>query len=998
MRRFLPIFFILFTGLSFGQKTYFVSQFGAGNQNGSSWLNAFKNLHDALTKAVAGDAIWVAQGYYYPDNASDRGKTFVLKSGVKIYGGFQGTETLLTQRNFEQYPVILSGDIGNMDDTTDNSNNIMVMPHPSAETLVDGFVFRHGYAKPDTLAAVSALGRAGSAIYILADSTSLPQFRNCQFLDNYASGGGGAIYFSAGANGGGTPIFYNCQFINNKSGYQGGAINWTGGSEIDPGFEFDHCLFDNNYSLGFGGSIAIYQIAGKNEIEFSNCTIKNISAKAQFGKFMEIVYRDGTVDSLKLSFLGSKIGLKTNLSAELIHIQPENGTLSDIGSFSIKLDGNQFYRISGFCLVDYTPNWFENITTKNYFESSGLSYSFGYISGYVLNGIFVAHDNLSLDGGAFVFGDTTFTSIVSNNKFLYNNKITGLYIYNRGKINSLVFNNNIFAALSDTTTFILRNVFSSKSTALLNNNLFYNFKFKKPSSNLPNFQNTYLFKNNIFYKNKNEDGSPTILHSETRDSFILLNNLMDVGCADLPVGFNCGQGNIFNANPDFVDEIAGDFSLLPCSPAIDAGDTTAISQWLSQHDFLGNPRLVNGKIDIGPIESSAVQLDPGSAIVTPSCPGGTAGAVQFLPLNACPPFTFNWQNGATTGQGTIDLAPGEYVFTLTDSRNHSATDTVTIPATAPPQIVTSTQPIICGDTLGGSAFLEGQGNPPFTFLWPDGSDSSTKTNLPPGEYAVLLTDAKGCTATGTVNIEKTGNLSVQISAEEITCFDAADGQLTVLPENGKAPFHWIWNPASGGSDSTATISMLPPGNYQGTLTDDFGCNISWTLPLEAPDSLHLEASVTEATDSLFLDGKIEITTISGGKMPYKIKWSNGGNGLIIKDLKHGFYTATLTDDNGCEKIYIFAVGISTGIFEHPGIEILKIYPNPASHFVKFDVPENAKTGTIADFSGKVLGRLNFSNISKTAQLDVSKLPSGGYFLVILDGEKVVSAGKFKIFK
>src|SRR5574342_685318 len=79
--------------------------------SGTSWANAYGNPQAALANAACTE-IWVAQGTYKPTNGTDRTISFVLKSGVALYGGFAGSETLLTQRNLAVNPTILSGEIG----------------------------------------------------------------------------------------------------------------------------------------------------------------------------------------------------------------------------------------------------------------------------------------------------------------------------------------------------------------------------------------------------------------------------------------------------------------------------------------------------------------------------------------------------------------------------------------------------------------------------------------------------------------------------------------------------------------------------------------------------------------------------------------------------------------------------------------------------------------------------------------------------------------------
>ena len=90
-------------------QTIYVDQDATGYENGTSWVNAYTDLQDALahvrTCPGAVTAIWVAAGTYKPTQSpSESDTTFELIDGVDMYGHFGGIgtyETSINQRDFE---------------------------------------------------------------------------------------------------------------------------------------------------------------------------------------------------------------------------------------------------------------------------------------------------------------------------------------------------------------------------------------------------------------------------------------------------------------------------------------------------------------------------------------------------------------------------------------------------------------------------------------------------------------------------------------------------------------------------------------------------------------------------------------------------------------------------------------------------------------------------------------------------------------------------------
>lgn len=225
----------------------------SGSRLGNSWENALTELPQALKIASVNSSvkqIWVAKGTYFPTTTGDRTISFEVPSGIKLYGGFAGTENAVEERQLKVNPTILSGDLNNNDDTNyanmdDNSFHIMKLHYANSETLIDGFIFSAG--RSDQFGYTGDFdNKKGPAIYNYASS---PTIINCIFTTNYADHDGAGIYNAQNS----TPKIYNSLFTNNRANY-GGAILNTSGSYS----EVVNCTFAYNSVMGSNRGVSIY--------------------------------------------------------------------------------------------------------------------------------------------------------------------------------------------------------------------------------------------------------------------------------------------------------------------------------------------------------------------------------------------------------------------------------------------------------------------------------------------------------------------------------------------------------------------------------------------------------------------------------------------------------------------------------------------------------------------------------------------------------------------
>lgn len=265
---------VFFSGFVQAQSVIYVDQASTGNGDGSTWVDAFITLEDALTASSSGDEIWIAQGIYLPgDTIHSR---YVLANDIRIYGGFSGAETQLSERDPVLYPTILSGDVlgddfpsNTQDNRWDNLYTILeVKASITSATILDGLIFRGGHAVGDNFFLTNAWGGA-----IFCEGA--PQIRGCRFTDNFADKRGGAIYIQSDhANG---LQIEDCHFEGNSSNEDGGAVfvNQTDGS----GIFIDNCTYNLNKCERRGGAIAVYNASS----QVTGCSFNNNIARQAGG-------------------------------------------------------------------------------------------------------------------------------------------------------------------------------------------------------------------------------------------------------------------------------------------------------------------------------------------------------------------------------------------------------------------------------------------------------------------------------------------------------------------------------------------------------------------------------------------------------------------------------------------------------------------------------------------------------------------------------------------
>ncbi len=294
------------------------------------------------------------------------------------------------------------------------------------------------------------------------------------------------------------------------------------------------------------------------------------------------------------------------------------------------------------------------------------------------------------------------------------------------------------------------------------------------------------------------------------------------------------------------------------------------------------------------------------------CNGDNSGQIDVTAtMGDGGPYNYSIDGGNTFQLGTnfSGLAAGTYTIDVTDNTGCIGSATVTINEPAALTITEAQTDMSCFGVCNGTAGVTvGGGTGPYNYNWTPagvtGQGTANISNLCAGTYSCVVTDNNGCTITS-ANIVINEPTQIQATTGETpaSC-GQADGTLlitNIVGGTGNYPSQ-IWYDAN--NVQVPNPGAVVTGTYTLVVIDSDGCQNSFTQNVSA--QMGPSANVTAFTDvtcNAACDGTIDIA-INGGTLPYNIVWNPApgvGQGTTsISGLCAGTYTATITDDNGCQ--------------------------------------------------------------------------------------------------
>lgn len=238
-----------------------------------------------------------------------------------------------------------------------------------------------------------------------------------------------------------------------------------------------------------------------------------------------------------------------------------------------------------------------------------------------------------------------------------------------------------------------------------------------------------------------------------------------------------------------------------------------------------------------------------------------------------------------------------------------------------------------------------------------------------------------------------------LNPTNILCNGASTGSITATPTSGTSPWDFVWTNSNGTNVGTTmnvssnTVSNLPAGLYNVSVTDNVGCVSTAQTTLTQPIAIVITPSSAAICNGA-TNGAINLS-VTGGTPSYNISWSGATSGnpagneisasggtYSIPSLGAGIYNITATDLNNCTS------SATNAIIEAPLLTATEI-STPAQC--------GAATGTIAisvsggtapfnvSWSGPSVGNPAGDEIvSSGGSYTINSLIDGSYTITITD--------------
>ncbi|MDX2360809.1 MAG: T9SS type A sorting domain-containing protein [Crocinitomicaceae bacterium] len=262
--------------------------------------------------------------------------------------------------------------------------------------------------------------------------------------------------------------------------------------------------------------------------------------------------------------------------------------------------------------------------------------------------------------------------------------------------------------------------------------------------------------------------------------------------------------------------------------------------------------------------------------------------------------------------------------------------------------------------------------------------SPVNTQYPDSVVKALyyMSDHLPVTLKTVVTYPTSNGLALYPVIESVSCFGFNDGEATIVPNDGQAPYTFLWDNAAG-NQATATAINLSAGSYCVVVTDNLGEQDDYCVYVPEPTQLSYGTFLTPDSDNC---NGVAHLVIQSTVEPYTVTWNDpqAQTGFSAYNLCAGTYEATVVDGNGCITVIEIIIQDNTIGLHELNQAGVTLFPNPTEQVltIEFDVPQEFCTIEVLDAFGRVVMVSNHSSSITKLELDVHNLNSGYYFIQI----------------
>ncbi len=295
-----------------------------------------------------------------------------------------------------------------------------------------------------------------------------------------------------------------------------------------------------------------------------------------------------------------------------------------------------------------------------------------------------------------------------------------------------------------------------------------------------------------------------------------------------------------------------------------------------------------------------------TGVVISLCGAGTAfNTVLYLLDNSCNQISMNDNSCGNVSEITTNLCtPGTYklvvdggaasaqgIFTLTITDDPSALMTVNVTATD----------VSCNGGNNGSVLATvNSGSAPFTYVWnPNLGNTAVLNGLGVGTYSVTVTDATGCTATGSATVSQPTALSFTTTVTPPVCNGGTNGTI-IVTASGATPNYQYSSDGGNIFQNNNILTGLGAGTYTVVVKDANNCLAQNAVTITAPAAIQPNLTVTNISCNGANDGSVT-SNPANGSAPYEYSLDSGPflTTNTFTGLSTGFHLLTVRDASSC---------------------------------------------------------------------------------------------------